>query len=289
LGLLWNVIIPILPATFLLSPLLWRAVCPLATLNMWPGGRTGKSPMTGKMQQRLGIVGLLLLALLVPARRFLFNEDGLALAIVIVAVAGVAIGVGALYRNRAGFCNSLCPVLPVEKLYGQHPLVAMKDSRCASCVRCIPKGCLDVSPRKAIQQSIDARPPGTRWIASPYGVFAGAFPGFVLGYFSTENGPLSTAGGVYLEVFAYAAAGYLGVAALCGMFRLGIDATLTVLAALAVGTYYWFAAPASAAYLGLSPTAGILLRGLALMLVAYWSWRAFVRWPAGSRPRPDPE
>ena len=42
LNTLWNAAIPLLPATFLINPILWRNSCPLATLNMLPnrfGGR----------------------------------------------------------------------------------------------------------------------------------------------------------------------------------------------------------------------------------------------------------
>ena len=147
LGLLWNVLIPILPATFLLSPLIWRALCPLATLNLLPNGLFAARTMPAALQKTLGTAGIALLLILVPARRFLFNEEGAILGIVILAVGALALGLGAIYPQKAGFCNTLCPVLPVEKLYGQHPLVAMKDTRCASCVRCVPKGCLDLAPQ----------------------------------------------------------------------------------------------------------------------------------------------
>ena len=40
LALFWGVVIPLLPLSFLVSPQLWRAVCPLATLNQL-GGRHG--------------------------------------------------------------------------------------------------------------------------------------------------------------------------------------------------------------------------------------------------------
>ena len=42
---LWNVLIPLLPASFLITPALWRGICPLATLNMaeLPGVRCGCS------------------------------------------------------------------------------------------------------------------------------------------------------------------------------------------------------------------------------------------------------
>ncbi len=284
LGVLWNVLIPILPATFLLTPLIWRALCPLATLNMLPNGLLPARSMPAGLQKTLGVVGIALLLLLVPARRFMFNEEGAILGIVILAVGAVALGLGAVYPQKAGFCNTLCPVLPVEKLYGQHPLVAMKDSRCASCVRCVPKGCLDLVPHKSLQQAIGPARTSTRWIATPYGAFAGAFPGFVLGYFLTANGPVTSAPSVYLDVFGAAAASYGVVAALNGVFRIHPGRMLTGLAAAAAGIYYAFAAPATAAYLGLPPIAGEFLRLAAWALVGAWAWRAWRPTTPPSRP-----
>lgn len=277
LELLWNVLIPTLPATFLLSPLIWRALCPLATLNMLPNGLLTARSMPAGLQKTLAVAGITLLLLLVPARRFLFNEEGEILGIMILVVGALALGLGAIYPQKAGFCNTLCPVLPVEKLYGQHPLVAMKDTRCASCVRCVPKGCLDLVPRKALQQAIGPARTSTRWIATPYGAFAGAFPGFVLGYFLTENGPITSAPSVYLEVFGAAAASFGVVAVLNGIFRITPARMLTGLAAAAAGIYYVFAAPATAAYLGLPPLAGEFLRLILLGLVGVWAWRAWRR------------
>ena len=56
--------------------------------------------------------------MLVPARRFLCNEHGIALAVVVISVAVAALAFGAVFDFKAGFCNAICPGLPVEKLYG---------------------------------------------------------------------------------------------------------------------------------------------------------------------------
>ncbi len=39
LNMLWNVVIPLVPASLLISPMLWRNSCPLATLNHVSSGR----------------------------------------------------------------------------------------------------------------------------------------------------------------------------------------------------------------------------------------------------------
>ena len=80
LKFLWYIAFPILPATFFVSTKLWRGICPLATLNEL-GNRLGKprvlAPSVGLW---LAVAGLVLFHLMVPARRFVFNENGLVLA-----------------------------------------------------------------------------------------------------------------------------------------------------------------------------------------------------------------
>src|SRR5581483_4900875 len=71
LHVLWDMVIPILPATFLVNPLVWRNVCPLATLNASTGQHIGRRAIPSRLLHAAWIVGLVLLAALVPARRFL--------------------------------------------------------------------------------------------------------------------------------------------------------------------------------------------------------------------------
>ena len=77
---MWNLLIPVLPASFMISPLLWRGICPLATLNQWSGGLLRSWRLAGWLLVAANALGILLLVLLVPARRFLLNENGTALA-----------------------------------------------------------------------------------------------------------------------------------------------------------------------------------------------------------------
>ena len=284
LPVLWNVLIPILPATFLIAPALWRGLCPLATLNMLPNGLLARRSLSTRALPSVGGVGMGLLMVLVPARRFLFNEHGIPLAVVVIAVAVAALALGAVFDFKAGFCNALCPVLPVEKLYGQHPFVKLRNPRCAHCVLCTPKGCLDLAPTKSAIQAVGAARQSAAWLKTGYGIFAAAFPGFVVGYFTTADGPLATAPSVYLTVGLWAGGSYLLVALIAGLLKVRAVAALPVLAAAAVGLYYWFVAPTVAATLGVAPVGTVIIQGAALALVGVWLWRAMrrVRSPNGS-------
>lgn len=83
LPILWNVVIPLVPLSLLVSPALWRNVCPLATLNTL-SGRWGTRRLEPAAVSATGATGIALLIVLVPARRFIFNTNGAALASTIV-------------------------------------------------------------------------------------------------------------------------------------------------------------------------------------------------------------
>ena len=274
LDILWNVVIPLLPATFLISTAIWRSVCPLATLNMATNGlwsRKAMSPAALRWVQALGIV---LLIILVPARRFLFNEQGVVLAVVIIAVAVNALVLGAIFDAKAGFCNAFCPVLPVEKMYGQHPLWALQNPRCPSCTLCTSKGCIDLSPSKSIKQAVGPKHNSATWLMSPFGAFTATFPGFVVGYFTTQNVAISEAGWIYLTIALWAAGSFAVVFVITRLMEARAAVVLPMVAALAVGLYYLFASPNVVATLGGGTTATLLLRSATFLLVVVWLWRA---------------
>jgi len=276
LHLLWDMVIPLLPATFLVSPTVWRNVCPLATLNDL-GGRRRAAP--GLSTNLLGIgwmVGLVLLLLMVPARRFLFNEHGLILALTITGVAGLALGAGFLSSRRSGFCNSLCPVLPVEKLYGQSPLLAIGTARCADCNRCTPAGCIDLSGRRSMLQSVSASR-ARHWLLSPLGLFAALFPGFVYGYFTTVDGGMATALATYQWIGLWSVVSLVAAGVPVLVARVRAAVALPVLGGAAIAVYYWFAAPKLAEAYGVGVMVGEVLRVALLALVAGWMVRAVRR------------
>lgn len=274
LHLLWDMVIPLLPAVFVLNPLIWRNVCPLATLNE-VGARYGAGRLLAPPTlQATWTVGVVLLVLMVPARRFLFNTNGLAMTLTVTVVALLAVGGGLAASRRAGFCNSLCPVLPVEKLYGQAPVMEVGSARCADCNHCVSTGCIDLAGRKGAAQSVGGGRHG-HWMWSPFGIFAAAFPGFIVGYFRTVDGPFETAGAVYGTVGLWTA-GSAVVAALL-VSRLRPARALLLLGTAAITAYYWFAAPRLAEAYGGGVAAGGVLRMLALAGIAAWATRGWRR------------
>lgn len=274
LTILWYVIVPVLPASFFLAPALWRGICPLATLNEW-GNRVGRpAALPTATARALGVGGLVLFYLMVPARHLLFNLDGVVLAATIAAVGVLALLLGALYETRSAFCNALCPVLPVEQLYGQAPLLKVARGRCDTCTVCTPRGCLDLSEQKALPQAIGPARRTNEWLLTPLGAFAAALPGFVLGYNLVADGPLGTAPRVYGVILGAALASWLLCAGGVRAFGIRMGTALVGLAAAAGGVYYWYAGPSVATHLGAGAGLSWAVRVAGLAIVAVWAPQA---------------
>lgn len=271
---LWYVAVPLLPAVFFLNPVLWRGICPLATANEL-GNRLapGREP-SARAVTRLGVAGVVLFHVMVPARRFLFNVEGSALAATIVAVALLAVVLGARYRVRAGFCNGLCPVLPVELLYGQAPLLSLPRGRCTSCTVCTPRGCPDLSQGKALAQLLGPDRRTGRWLLTPFGLFIAAMPGFVVGYALTNDGALVTAPAVYATTLGWSLASAALVAVAVRVVRIPTRLVLPLVAAAGGWLYYWFAGPAVARQVAAPWWLAPAIRAAGMALVTLWLVRA---------------
>jgi nitrite reductase (NADH) large subunit len=271
LDILWFVLIPILPVTFLLNPGLWRGVCPLSTANMIGSSRPSRE-LSGSWLNLTATVGIVLLFVLVPARRFLFNTDGPILAVVVLAVTALAFALGWFVKAKGGFCNSICPVLPVEKLYGQAPLFGVRNARCVPCSHCTVKGCHDLDPTTSARHAAENGGGPRAWMTTPFGLFAAAFPGFIFGYFQLTDGGLEQILPVYGTILGYAAISLVLFVALALVLRIPTHRLLPFLGALSVGIYYWYAAPAS--FDAFALPGGEVVRWILLAFVAWWLVRA---------------
>jgi len=270
LKVLWDIAVPALPAVFLVQPGIWRNLCPIATLSMVPNRPVGGRVLHNGNISRAGAAGLVLLVILVPARRFLFNTNGMALLVTILGVVATAMVLGMVFERKAGFCGGICPVLPVERLYGQFPMLTVVNPRCAPCVMCTTRGCLDIAQSKSISQVLGRDRKSHAWLGSHFGIFAAAFPGFVIGYNLTANGPLSSAGQVYLTILTASALSWLVAVALVRGLELNAGPAIRGLGAVAFAAYYWFAAAAVSSNLGLPDFSPAVIRGAAFCLLVLW-------------------
>ncbi|MDA0330264.1 MAG: hypothetical protein O2958_14825 [Gemmatimonadetes bacterium] len=254
---------------FIINVELWRNVCPLATLNLLFEASGSRRQLPKDWLRIAGIVGIILLAVMVPARRFLFNVDATALGVTVVAVCVLALLGGLLFDMKGGFCNALCPVLPVERLYGQRPLLSVPNARCLSCTACT-RGCLDLIPTKSAVLSVGNHAGSPRWTVSGYGIFALAFPGFVVAYYLLPDGGLGDMASTYGTVGLWSVGSWLVLASLFTVSRTSPAHALLLCAGLAIGLYYWFAPPGIAAQFWLPAAFTWALRAVTLALVSLW-------------------
>ncbi len=131
-------------------------------------------------------VGALALWAIVPLRLLLFNTSATATLALVFSIALLALAMGFAAPWKSGWCASLCPVYPVEKLYGSSPWLPLQDECCVraasapNCYRCASR-CLDVPTADTGYWSAMAKAPAGK-LAQWQRFFLGSFPGFVLGY-----------------------------------------------------------------------------------------------------------
>jgi len=279
---LWYGLVPLLPALFLIHPGLWRNVCPVATLNMAAGRRSLGRKQPPRLAPRIGAVGMALFLILVPARRFLFDVDVAAVAVVVAVCGGMALTLGFLFDRKAGFCNAICPMLPIERLYGQAPLLTLANPRCDGCSLCTARGCIDLTPRKSIAQLLGRSRRSASWLLQPFGAFAAGFPGFVLGYFLAPSGGPEVAGAVYLTVAAASLGSYLLVAFIAIGLQTPSSGVIPGCAVAAASFFYWFSATDISRAWGWDAPGIWTIRIVAFALIGLWLKRRVARAAADS-------
>ena len=246
----WNVLIPVAPALLVFAPGLWRNICPMASTALLPRhvNRSRRLRIHEAWRAYLLLGGIVLLFLIVPFRHVVLDLNGPATGIALLALAGIALIMGYVFEWKSGWCSGLCPVYPVEKLYGRRPLVSPKNAHCVACEVCVGR-CPDAEPaERPINGNGRAM---TRFLTNVF--MPGAFPGFVWGWFQVPDYS-SSAGWAHLgSIYGYpflAAAGTLVVFLfLRGVFLRvpsphGESFLIRAFAAAAVSCYYWYSLPA---------------------------------------------
>jgi NADPH-dependent 2,4-dienoyl-CoA reductase/sulfur reductase-like enzyme/ferredoxin len=267
LTLTWKVLVPTLPLVWFAAPGLWRNLCPLAASNQVPRlfGFSWSATPPRWLSRYSYVLAAVAFFGLVPARKVLFNRSGPATAALLLVVLALALAGGLAFKGKSGWCSSVCPLLPVQRMYGETPFVRVRNSHCEPCVGCA-KNCYDFNPRVAKLADLDD--PDDRW-AAPRRLFTAAFPGLVFGFFSLPNVSMHAALWTYGHIGLYAAVS-ITVFTLLRAFGPMSDHQLTALfAAVALNAFYWYSVPTFVGAVGHSPEG--LVRSLAV-----WSGRAFV-------------
>jgi hypothetical protein len=181
--LFWNILIPIAPFLFVVAVGVWRNVCPLATTNLLPRklGLSQRKKMSPTQSGIFNLIAVIALYIIVPLRHAVFNMNGVATGIMIVVMAVIGVTLGFVYEWKSAWCSGLCPIHPVEKLYGANVFISMPNANCDNCQNCVvpcPDSTPNMTPIKATK-TIYHRISG--WM-----VVAG-LPGFIWGWFNVPD------------------------------------------------------------------------------------------------------
>ncbi len=275
LELWWKLAIPLLPLLWLSAPGLWRNLCPLAASNQTPRlfHFTRGLTVPDWYREYAPVVGMIAFILLVASRKPLLNTSGVATAVLIGASLVGAMAGGIVFKGKSGWCSSICPLLPVQRIYGQTPFATIPNSHCQPCVGCT-KNCYDFNPRVAYLADLyedDRHYTGYRKF------FVGCFPGLILCYFTLPE-HISAAGDYgRFALFIGASAGSFFLAET--LLKVTINKITAVYGAVAISLFYWYASKILAGTLtGSETTAWFVwgLRGVVWALAAVWlvrTWR----------------
>lgn len=242
--LFWNILIPVAPALLVLGTGLWRNVCPLGTTSLLPDRFGFSRSIKLSVQQRsiLNLVGVILLMAVIPLRHVVFNTDGQATAVLIIITAAVAMGFGFLFERKTGWCSGLCPVHPVEKLYGSGVAFSLPNVHCSSCVRCT-EPCADSTVN--ITPTTGATTTPAKIIEF---LMVGAFPGYVWGWFQVPDFRGAVGWENILTVYSLPFVGAIVTCSAYALLKKGLGKrqeglVVSLFAASAVSCYYWFRLP----------------------------------------------
>ena len=176
--LIWTWMVAGVPLAFTVAGYhAWRRICPLAFFATL--GQRWKRQRKAKAGEWLAAHGpevqMGLLALALVARHLGANATPWALASLLVLVILAATAVGFLFTGKT-WCNHLCPVGVVEKIYQEPLQLVTRDgnSQCATCTAC-KKNCPDIDLEQGYWKELDQ--PGRRRVYY-------AWPGLVGGFYA---------------------------------------------------------------------------------------------------------
>ena len=187
LGLItwWLFVLPCLPLLLVLAPGLWRNVCPMASVNQVPRlfGFSRERTVPAWLSRHTVLIQAALYFALISTRAPIFDHDGRAVGVLMLIALGAAFMGGVAFKGKSGWCGTFCPLMPIQRLYGQTPALVVPNSHCSTCVGCTTN-CLDFNPRLAVVADVHESP---AYRVGQLKFFAGAFPGFVVAFFTVPD------------------------------------------------------------------------------------------------------
>lgn len=242
LHLFWNILIPIAPGLLVVGVGVWRNVCPLGSTALFPRhiGFSKRKKLTIQQTSKLNLIAAIALFVIVPLRHAIFNTNGLATAVLLLSLGLISVIFGILFEWKSGWCSSLCPIHPVEKLYGLNNKLTLPNAHCNKCYSCVTP-CPDSIPRInpfSLKKSNHYKIAGFAMI--------GGFPGFVWGWFQVPDYNGITSIEELVAVFLFPIIGLIVTSILFLILNNFSQekVLISIFSASAVSCYYWYRLPA---------------------------------------------
>ncbi|MEA2169870.1 MAG: nitrite reductase large subunit [Solirubrobacteraceae bacterium] len=235
----WKLLVPVLPLLFLVAPGVWRNLCPLAASNQTPRqlGMSNAATAPKWLKEYGYVIGVTGFVGFVIGRKFGLDDSGPASALLLFGAMASAFAGGMLLKGKSGWCSTICPLLPVQRLYGQTPVALVANNHCQPCVGCAAN-CYDFNPRVAYLADLEE--PDPHW-SGHRKLFAGAFPGLILAFFNVDE--RLPAGEKLGHIGLYIAATVTAFFVLETLLRVSAHKITTLFAAAAFSIFYWYAGP----------------------------------------------
>ncbi|MEP7020485.1 MAG: FAD-dependent oxidoreductase [Pseudonocardiales bacterium] len=274
------VIVPLLPILFFLAPGLWRNICPLAAANQTPRVLKFSKAFTAPrwLRERGYLVAIALFFGIAGARLAVFNVNGRATGVLLGVTILSAFLMGVTFRGKSGWCSSVCPLLPLQRVYGQTPFLVVANTHCQPCVACT-KNCYDFKPQVA--QQADLHDPDPQW-SQPRRLFASALPGFVLGFFMLVGRTDLSTPHLYERLALYVFCSVGGFFALEALGGISAGMVTALWGAAALNVFYWYSSltliHAFETIIGTSGLEWLRWPFRAVVLALSWIWLSRTYW-----------
>jgi nitrite reductase (NADH) large subunit len=240
LRIFWGIAIPLLPIFFFLAPGVWRNICPLASSNQLPRALNWTRAMTPPawLKRYSYAISISFFFIFVSLRKIGLQTSGLWSGVLLLAVVFSAFTGGMIFKGKSGWCSSICPLLPVQRVYGQTPFLLVANTHCQPCVGCA-KNCYDFNPRVAYLADLHE---DASWSAGRK-FFVAAFPGLILGFFRAPSVPTASIGLIYGELALYVAVSVAIFVLIDAFIGVSTHKVTTLYAVAALSIFYWYAFP----------------------------------------------
>jgi hypothetical protein len=266
----WDIIIVSTPLIFLLVPGIWRNICPVGLLSLFPdhyGFSMNKTP-SHTTQSILFYIGLFILISFIPLRHFI--HEGIVEASLLLIVGLAAIISGTIYKGKSGWCIGLCPLLHVEKLYGMKPLTSFNNVLCNPCSLCATT-CLDLKKNEGFSNYTNLK--------IMERVTVGGFPGFIWGWFQVPDYSYPIKWEHLLNAYFWPLSGLIISLMIYELLRKGIKEEnyyfiQLLFSFISITSYYWYRLPEA---LALNVSEGTLLFIVRGLIILFFSWWFFLR------------